>query len=291
MKIAYLILAHKNPPQLTKLISTLNNSESDIYIHIDKKHSLYEYKKNISIAKNIHFIKRRVNIKWGGFSMIKATLNLLKLATQAHHDYYILLSGQDYPIKSYQELKNKLSESQFQYIDFYKMPAPEINIKMYRLEYFFIPTKNRHSKSGTIINNFLMKLGERNWKKAFGNAYPHAGFQWWCLSHNCVQYILEYIKSHRKLVNYFRFVKIPDEMFFQTILSDSPFRNHIQPSLMFADWKRGNPVPPLPAIIDESYLKSLSESDKYFARKFDLAKYPDIFKKIDAHLLNSDSLE
>ena len=37
MKIACLILAHKNPVQLNELIEVLDCNEIDFYIHLDKK--------------------------------------------------------------------------------------------------------------------------------------------------------------------------------------------------------------------------------------------------------------
>ena len=40
MKIAVLILAHKNKGQLERLISAMQHSLVDIYIHLDKKSSL-----------------------------------------------------------------------------------------------------------------------------------------------------------------------------------------------------------------------------------------------------------
>ncbi len=46
MKLAYLILAHKNLNQLYKLINTLNYCENvDFYIHIDKRVNIKELKK------------------------------------------------------------------------------------------------------------------------------------------------------------------------------------------------------------------------------------------------------
>ena len=40
MKVAVLILAHRNKPQLKRLISVLKHPSVDIYIHLDQKSSL-----------------------------------------------------------------------------------------------------------------------------------------------------------------------------------------------------------------------------------------------------------
>lgn len=43
MKFAYLIMAHNNPSQLEVLLKLLDNSENDIYLHIDKKKYRHRY--------------------------------------------------------------------------------------------------------------------------------------------------------------------------------------------------------------------------------------------------------
>ena len=50
-KIAILILAHKNPHQLARLITCFNDCRYDIYIHIDKKVDISPFKEAIT-ARN-----------------------------------------------------------------------------------------------------------------------------------------------------------------------------------------------------------------------------------------------
>ena len=42
-KHAYLIIAHNNFEQLKNLIHALDDTRNDIYVHIDKKASVYKY--------------------------------------------------------------------------------------------------------------------------------------------------------------------------------------------------------------------------------------------------------
>ena len=39
---AYLILAHKNPRQLRKLIALLDDPRNDIFVHVDRKGKYHE---------------------------------------------------------------------------------------------------------------------------------------------------------------------------------------------------------------------------------------------------------
>ncbi len=47
--------------------------------------------------KNIFFVENRVDIKWAGFSMVQATLNLMNYALQhdESNEYFHLISGDD----------------------------------------------------------------------------------------------------------------------------------------------------------------------------------------------------
>lgn len=57
MKIAHLILAHKNPVQLQKLITALSHPSFDFYIHVDKKVDITLFSDLTSI-KNTYIIKK-----------------------------------------------------------------------------------------------------------------------------------------------------------------------------------------------------------------------------------------
>ena len=44
MRLAHLILAHNNPLQLERLVKRLDHPDADIYIHLDAKTDIKEYK-------------------------------------------------------------------------------------------------------------------------------------------------------------------------------------------------------------------------------------------------------
>ena len=87
-----------------------------VFIHVDLKADLSDFENALVNLKNIYFIQRRVDIKWGGYEMVEATVNGFKeiIASGLNIDYVNLLSGQDYPLlklnglKLYSELKSLL---------------------------------------------------------------------------------------------------------------------------------------------------------------------------------------
>ncbi len=55
MKIAFLILCHKNPVQINYLIDTLDDKDVDFYLHIDKKSNIIN---EIKKKDNIYFLDK-----------------------------------------------------------------------------------------------------------------------------------------------------------------------------------------------------------------------------------------
>jgi hypothetical protein len=79
---------------------------------------------------------------------------------------------------------------------------------------------------------------------------------------------MNYTERNPSLLKRLRFTFCADEIYFQTILMNSPLKNKvINNNLRFIDWTKRNGS--FPANLDESDFQMLVESDKIFARKFD----------------------
>src|SRR5215475_3703782 len=102
MRIAYLIVAHDQPDHLHRLVKALDCDGVGFYIHIDNKVKLSTFRPEMLEKENVHFLRTRVDVQWMGFSIVESILLLMQEAMQeaSHFDYFVLLSGSDYPIKS-----------------------------------------------------------------------------------------------------------------------------------------------------------------------------------------------
>src|ERR1700733_8425331 len=108
MNIAYLILAHTQPLLVKRLIDRLNQPHIMFYIHVDKKTKNIEvFKSILSTFDNVKIISNH-EVNWMGYTMIEAELDLIKLAYDSgiKFKYYVLMSGQDYPIKDNNYINN-----------------------------------------------------------------------------------------------------------------------------------------------------------------------------------------
>ena len=101
MKFAIIIVTYTSPNQTKRLISSLNNGDFDFYIHLDIKVDLETHRELFDMP-NVYFIKKRIDIRWAGYTTAEAALNSLREinATGKKYDFISLISGQDYPIKS-----------------------------------------------------------------------------------------------------------------------------------------------------------------------------------------------
>lgn len=269
MKICYLILAHNNFNHLQRLIGALDDKDSTFYIHIDKKTG-QGYKPT---SPREEVIPTAIDINWGGFGMVEATLALMNygMTHNGDTDYFILLSGVDYPVRPRDFLYNQLLQGK-EYIDIAPVPLPYKPKERY--EHYFFDFKRRDAKlwHPLIMAEALLKKLRIKRKPPFS---IYAGTQWFALTSGCVQYILRTVKEDKRYIQFFRHTLIPDEAFFQTIIGNSPWLEQTRASLTYTDWE----VPVPPATISQRHIDFLKEhiefNDEYgqrfpyFARKFD----------------------
>ena len=281
MKIAYLILAHDNPAHLGRLLRALREDWTEAFVHIDRKSGMDGFRA-LQVLPGTTIIEDRVSICWGGYSMVQAALNLVHAAaaSRPEPDWYVLLSGADYPIRSNDAIHAFLAESQAEHISCDVMPGRDGRKFLSRLETFRFEGALGHPKLRRVIlhqTNRLLRHYKRDYRAALGDMTPYCGGQWWALSRDAMAYILDFIGSNRRFVDFYKHAHIPDEMFFQTILGNSLFASRIARNLTYADWTQG--IARHPAPLTEAHVARFAGPDFklddaegvgpcFFARKF-----------------------
>src|ERR1700741_5159536 len=103
MKIAYLIMGHRDPQQILRQIDALRDSDVFFVIHIDKRagDDVFGPLREHAATRSDVFLASRVRCYWASFGIAYAMIECVRTAIQSgmHFDYAILLSAQDYPIK------------------------------------------------------------------------------------------------------------------------------------------------------------------------------------------------
>ena len=261
MRVAHLILAHKNPLQLEMLIKALRHPCFDIYIHLDKKTDstpftyLFEYGGAFPVRK-------RTRVYWAGFGTIQATLNGFEEICGKNYDYVNVISGQDFPLKSPADFLEYLSrEKGKEFITCQSVkdewPEAAVRIERYYLINYRFPGRHRVEN---IINRFLPK-------RKFPLDFEIVGrSNWFTLTGSAVTYILEFLKRNPSVLRFFKWSWGADECIFSTVLYNSEFRERITDNLVYTDWTEKKATPKILGVAD---FESLRASGKFFARKFD----------------------
>jgi len=279
MKIAHLILAHSHPEQLEKVIERLHYLEDLYYIHIDAKQDIAPFKR-LERFSNVFFIKKRVKVYWGAYSIVQATLNGFEemIASGKQFDYVNLLSGQDYPLQDICFIHEYLSANYgclfMQYYSVNEAWQEAIpRITRYHLINYNFPGKH---KAERILNAVLPR------RKMPDNLIPVGRSQWFTITTAAVTFILYYLEKHPEVTRFFKLTWAPDELIFQTILYNSHFRERmVNNNLRFIDWSEGKASPKIFTMQD---LHRLQNSGCLFARKLDMNTDNSLFNAIDNYI-------
>ena len=278
--IAYLILAHEHPKHLGKLIDRLTSTAAVFFIHLDKKSPAAAFR-HIR-GENIHFTSKRKTVHWGDFSIVEATLLLLRaaLAHPSRPQRFVLLSGADYPLHSAAYIEAFFERhGDTEYMGLTPMPSDEEDKPISRLTTY--KARPGAAKINWLVRRALVRFGaipkERDYRAHLKGITPYGGSMWWALSREACEYMLEFIDRERRMVRFFKHTHCPDESFFHTILGNSAYKNHMLREVTYADWTAGGRSP---ALFSEAHLERFREARGFstsggadavpalFARKF-----------------------
>lgn len=276
MKIAHLILAHAAPAQLSKLIGALAHQDAYVFVHLDQKADLSAFGFLLE-SKNVVLVPARIRVGWGAYSIVEATLQGFRAIARSgiHFDYVNLLSGADYPLKSAGEIHDFFSRNNGHNFMEYRRVSDEWTEAIPRLTGYHLTNYQFPGKH--LAEKWLNKLLPARTMPAGLEAVGRS--QWMTLTMDAVRYILAYLDDHPGVIRYFKLTWAPDEIIFQTILYNSPFRSSlVNDNLRYIDWSKGGASP---KVLTEEDFDRLSDSGKLFARKFDLAQFPTVLSKLD----------
>ena len=285
MKITYLILAHDEPAHLERMIEALDHPNAEFIIHIDKKSNTRSFfTGKLQGFKNVFFLKKRLPVSWGGFSMVEATLNLVRAALrQNKKGYLILLSGHDFPVKPADYIYNFLvSNYGTEFLESFALPYStwDMNGGLGRIAYYWFIDKVGLDDSRRLY--YIQKKAGLI-RPYFQDFTPYGGAQWWTLTCECADYIVKYIRFNTVYKEFYELTYIPDEMFFHSIILNSPFKkNVLNNNLRYIDWNTG---PEYPRVLTNDDLEKIIGSERLWARKFSSAKDYGILDQIEKTII------
>jgi hypothetical protein len=277
LKIAYCIIVHKNPEQVSRLISRIYDPSDYFFIHKDKSKPSHGWESLQKYPKENVLFTSKYNLGGGylsrggypgGFEFLQATLDAMNWCHSFDYDYFINLSGQCYPITRLAEIKGTLQKTNAAYMEYFRLPANidwGANGGLDRLNYFYIRVWNRSIRL--------------RWpKRALPYSLkPYGGSLYSCLPKRFVDYILDYLATHPKILRFYRYSNIPAEMFLQTIIMNSSLGvDVVNDHKRYFHWEGTHP-----SILRKADFEHMVQSEKWFAKTFDMNIDKDVLDLLD----------
>jgi hypothetical protein len=265
MKQVFLIHAHKDLAQLNTLVEQLRDDDFITYVNLDRKSDIDPAR----VHPAARLVSKRIDVRWGGFSQVQATLNSLQQIVDEvpAFDKVIFLSAQDFPLLPNEGLKRELAAlADRELLD--TVPIGEGGWPVaFRYEYFYREGGSWFERAASkLANRLLRALGRR--RRMPRGLVPWGGSSWWALSRGCVDVLLDTVARDRALIRFFRTVQCPDEMFFQTLVMNSPWRERVLgENLRHIQWPRHGARNP--KILDEADFEDIAAARAHFCRKLD----------------------
>jgi hypothetical protein len=265
MKEVFLIHAHKDIDQLNGLVEQLHDDDFLIYVNLDLKCTIDPARVHPA-ARLVH---KRIDVRWGGFSQVQATLNSLRqvVAEVPDFDKVIFLSAQDFPLLPNARLKQELAAlAHNELLD--AVPIREDGWAVaFRYQYFYREGGSLVERVACGVANRLLRALRRRRAMPRG-LEPWGGSSWWALSRECIVMLLGRFDREPGLKRFFSTVLCPDEMFFQTLVMNSPLRARVLcQNFRHIQWPEQGARNP--KILDEADFEYIAAARAHFCRKLD----------------------
>lgn len=247
-----------------RLISRLAGPDVSFVIHVDAKVGVSTFEQLRARLKPFGqiFFAKRVRSKWGSYNGALATINCIHTAVLnvADFDRCILVSGQDYPISSNDDIRDFFSENRgVEFIEAFPLDLTDAAQSgwspYYRFRRYHIWQGDRRRKIPIL-------------RKGLPPLPMYHGSTWWALSKDAIFYLHGEIGRNRALRRFLQTGFLVEEVYIPTLMMSSPFSQLVSgQNVTFDQWAPTSG--PHPKILEASDFDQLVASPKLFARKFD----------------------
>lgn len=285
MKHAILILCHKDLELLCKIINYFEY-DCDIFIHIDRKSQFNQVQIDyIQQIKNVKLVSQKYAVHWGGFSMLKTELYLMRMALQmSDANYFHLISGQDYPVKPLNEMLTFFEKNKGKnYLSFRKMTYIEIASRfLFFKPYDWISNRHEGKKKIRKLCSIQKKMGIQ--RHSYNLLYPmYLGSQWFSITRESAAFVLDYTENTPSLYKRMKYTFAPEECYINTVLVHFKFDTCVNNNLRYVRWlsENGNN----PSNLTVKHLGGIIQAGDIFARKMEHPYCDKLISIIDELLL------
>lgn len=278
--IAYFILAHHRPQQLRWLVEALarpaDARRDTIVLHIDRKSMLglkadrrgiWQMAKALAAEHPNVILMRPRFTNWGGWSLARIQLDAIAIALKASAEWshFVNLSGQCYPIKPIEQIRQALATD-----------PDQVFVEMRHLS--TLPADDWHLRWHPMIelpHRAVKFKGPRPPPTRFELAYK--GSQWSILPRAFCEW-QQRAPVAKPIRRYLSRLLLSDELIVQTLVRNGPWCDKVAPhygrEIVF----------PGPKVMTRDDLPRLLSSPALFSRKFDHERDPEVLPQLARQL-------
>ena len=259
----------------------------------------------VETADNVCFIDNRVEVYWGGFNSIIATMELLRniVDSAVYYDRIVLLQGKDYPLRSPEFLhsffRDRYNEEFCKAKNITVSPDPRDYMKC--CGYWIQDGRKTFAKK--LLRKFLAVLNVKLRVKYRRGYFNYDGQRWdvhkgWAqvaITQSCAKYVLDIYENCPQYNDYMRHRFPPDEIYIHTIIYNSHFKDYISEYSLIprenAEWKSEQlnltyfeyPIN-VTVFTDSQDYDALVGTNAMFVRKVTYNESADLLDEIDRHI-------
>jgi hypothetical protein len=286
---AFLIPVHTQPQLLGRILRVLEQSNHYFFVHVDKKSNLFdEFKRACAGIENVCFTNQRIAVYHAGISQVHVSQILIKeaMAHEVDFDYYHVISGQDYPLRSNQQFDDFFEQTthSFMYIDEGDFKASMDN--HYERSINRCHFNKTTSYVARIYNKFRLYQFVQLICPRPKLQHLIGGWDWFSWSRATTHYVMDYLRQHPEYLRRFDHTSCSIEIIYATLLEPQKERLEIETTnpLRYISWHPHRPVQTTyrPFNLTEEDYPFVIDSKAFFCRKVDEVESARLLDMIDA---------
>ena len=262
--IGFVLLTHKNPNQVKRLVNTLNKlfCNPPISIHHDQSKSDLDITNDA--GERVSIVKDYVVTDWGRISVIDGAIKAFKGMRDSTGlpDWIFLLSESCYPIANSTAFYEHLEAAEHDAYIHYEL---------------------------TDINNIKREWNKLCWNRycnhrdsPFNSLHPcYAGEHWFHANRKSIEYLINHYDRNPLLRQYYAKCEIPEESYYQTVLANNYSLSLANNHMRFIDWEGQGAHPKTLHCGD---ISRIVDSGCLIARKFDTTFDQNILDLLDERI-------
>lgn len=239
----------------------------------------------------VAFVRPHHDTTWGRMSVVRAILAALRIGLNSPREpeWFVLLSGADYPIRKAEQIERELTEGGYDAYVQHEWIQPRRFERAWQQEcyerYYGRTVKLARVERRRRLRWRVHHIHSRR-IPGFGSPFSdefrcYAGETWFTANRCAVRYVLEFHVHNPPLARWYERKSNVDESYVQTILGNAPGLRLCGDPKRYTDWSEDEPHPKTLTLED---LPTMVQSGAHFARKFEPGMSSALLDQLDEAL-------